>query len=732
MRETRSPRPSLLVTGGKQGWRTQVDQLLQRKLSKGLGAGGAVQILARCLTWGRKCKESALLPVEGRRERQRGRLLQRKADEEQPQEDEALVPSLHERHLLLSSPVDLEKSTFGIFTDLLPEREVSTERSPTAEDPEREVFHLLCLLYNSSSAVRGFQQVYFKDPCYGQTLPLLQGRDQRELGSNTILHTLFRPIQENSSFEELLLRAAHLFAPANTALSELGLLSLHVHLKEKNKKLRCVHKYCPSCALTRGRRDRIDDRLKLTRKGPCNYLHRARNWCSGRKVIMVDIAGPLRLEESGGVSKIYCLLLLQQPLKVLHLRLLKDYSSEALYLCLLTFAQSQLEQLDVLVCDKGSQLNVVTDSALGFDEDLVELGKRTRKEWQRLALGQKRQRLTQQGIFIHMSQGRHSSISPIEQGVASLKYLLARYNAGLQTALDCFSWLHLFSLVEKACNSRPLAHSQTGRLYTPQDFLRLLEQGGALLDQPFLDPRPSTLDVVARFEELEQNLLELRRQLGPLLIEMVVEPALNLETIKEEKVKKRREQGEVTVGSIFFDPRLFQKTFHTTSSLLKLIKLGGSGRTGLFLKTSASKGRPDDLVTRGLETLHLVTVGEEDVVFGGPAWGPTFSFRQLLEKEDLKPNSQFHRPPPETIMKINPDSPDVESDIEELHKHLDQLSKTSEVEGEGVEEEDGPEGEDDRGLGEDEDGEEVEPLFLPPVRISSRGRLIKRPDRFGF
>ena len=122
-----------------------------------------------------------------------------------------------------------------------------------------------------------------------------------------------------------------------------------------------------------------------------------------------------------------------------------------------------------------------------------------------------------------MSQGRHSSISPIEQGVASLKYLLARYNAGLQTALDCFSWLHLFSLVEKACNSRPLAHSQTGRLYTPQDFLRLLEQGGALLDQPFLDPRPSTLDVVARFEELEQNLLELRRQLGPLLIEHITE-----------------------------------------------------------------------------------------------------------------------------------------------------------------------------------------------------------------
>ena len=162
------------------------------------------------------------------------------------------------------------------------------------------------------------------------------------------------------------------------------------------------------------------------------------------------------------------------------------------------------------------------------------------------------------------------------------------------------------------------------------------------------------------------------------------------------------------------------------------MKLGGSGRTGLFLKTSASKGRPDDLVTRGLETLHLVTVEKEDVVFGGPTWGPTFSFRQLLEKEDLKPISQFHRPPPETIMKINPDSPDVESDIEELHRHLDQLSNASEVEGEGVEEVDGPEGGDDRGVGEDEDGEEVEPLFLPPVRISSRGRMIKRPDRFGF
>ena len=559
-----------------------------------------------------------------------------------------------------------------------------------------------------------------------QQIWILQGRSQRTLGQDEVSKTFLRPIDPSSPFAELLIRAAHLFAPSHLHQAALGLLSLHVYLKHSNERLRSWDRECTSCILARGRRDRADDRVKLLQANPCDYLQRALGWRPGRKTFLGDLAGPLKLQESGSTTKAYCLLLLEQPLKILHLRLLRDYTAEALYLCLLSFSQTQLENFEVFVSDRGSQLNVLTHDTLGFDSNLGGEESCIRTQWQRLALGQKGKKLAQQGISLRLVQGRHASVGAVEKCVDSFKGILARHDSTINTALDFQEWNYVFSLVEKSCLTRPLAKSATGRIWSAQDFLRLLSQRGNLLDKPFLSPVPTAPEVIARFEEVEQQLLQLRETLAPILIELAVKPALYIDPVKGEKVKRRHTQSEVTLGSIFFCPRLFRRTFNTSSSLLKLIKVGRSRSTGLFLKPTRGKHKSSDFVTRGIEALHLVTTNPGSITFGNEfstpeSCTPEFSFNSLLQGENMEALIQFGEPAESELLGLDPDNLVVDTDLAEGHSLLVDIEEEEERQVDELQEEEA-EGE----VGEDEGeafNEEEEP------RYSRRGRRIKRPER---
>ena len=330
------------------------------------------------------------------------------------------------------------------------------------------------------------------------------------------------------------------------------------------------------------------------------------------------------------------------------------------------------------------------------------------------------------GVSLRLVQGRHSSVGAVEKSVDTFKGILARHNSTIHTALDFQEWTYIFSLVEKSCSTRPLAKSATGRLWTAQDFLRLLSQRGDLLNQPFLSPAPTAPEVIARFEEVEQQLLQLRETLAPILIELAIKPALHIDPVKGEKVKRRHDQSEVTLGSIFFCPRLFQRTFRTSSSLLKLVKVGTSQTTGLFLKPTRGKHKPSDFVTRGLEALHLVTTDHGAVTFGSENYTPEFSFKSLLQGEDMEALIHFEEPTEDELRDLEPDILLVDSDLVEGHSSLGVIREEDEGQARELQEEE-VEGESEGDKGEALNGEKESEPEVP--RFSRKGRRIRKPER---
>ena len=334
-------------------------------------------------------------------------------------------------------------------------------------------------------------------------------------------------------------------------------------------------------------------------------------------------------------------------------------------------------------------------------------------------------------MSLRLVQGRHASVGAVEKSVDNFKGILARHNSTIHTALDFQEWNYIFSLVEKSCSTRPLAKSATGRLWTAQDFLRLLSQRGDLLNKPFLSPAPTAPEVIARFEEVEQQLLQLRETLAPILIELAVKPALHIDPVKGEKVKRRHDQSEVTLGSIFFCPRLFQKTFHTSSSLLKLVKVGKSQTTGLFLKPTRGKHRSSDFVTRGIEALHLVTTNPGSVTFGSEIstpekYTPEFSFNSLLQGENMEALIHFEEPTEDELRDLEPDILLVDSDLVEGHSSLGVIREEDEGQARELQEEE-VEGEAEEDKGEAFNGEKEPEPEVP--RFSRKGRRIRKPER---
>ena len=259
----------------------------------GLARGGITSIYAHCLKFGLTCLYASRLGARGRRERQqaRKRLRERQRHAPPPPPD---PPTTKEKHHLFCSPPDLTKSSWGIFDKYLP-------RCPTAEGGEEEercldqlqarVFHLLCVLFNSSTPVRGFHQVLQSNLAPAAQWMSLQGRPQRRLADQEAKRLLLRPILEGSKWEELLLRAAHHFAPSHLHRAEVGLFNLHIYINRQTEKLRMLDKTCSSCCITRARQNCRDDRVRLTDPGPCNYLHRAAAWQRGDKTLICDLAG---------------------------------------------------------------------------------------------------------------------------------------------------------------------------------------------------------------------------------------------------------------------------------------------------------------------------------------------------------------------------------------------------------------------------------------------------------
>ena len=228
-------------------WKAQIDHLIERKFCLGLAKKGILGILACVLRFIRLCQAGAKLPGQ-REERQRSRQQRR-------QEHLFLSsnlrptcpsnPSLSDTHSLFCQAVDLTKSSLGIFDHRITS---SIAAQPTSADkiflaPEECYLNLafssLCHLYHCPKERRGFTKATYLTED-NHEIKVIEGRRQRQLDNHFGSIVRLRPLQEGSTFERLILSAAHQFSAHNSASSEMSIWGLQIFISNLSRKLNLV------------------------------------------------------------------------------------------------------------------------------------------------------------------------------------------------------------------------------------------------------------------------------------------------------------------------------------------------------------------------------------------------------------------------------------------------------------------------------------------------------------
>ena len=110
--------------------------------------------------------------------------------------------------------------------------------------------------------------------------------------------------------------------------------------------------------------------------------------------------------------------------------------------------------------------------------------------------------------------------------------------------------------------------------------------------------------VSAHLDKMSQHLLELREEIGDVLMSVLIEPGLLDIQVRREQIKFRDVDQEIQLGDVFFDPVLHKKSNNITGSLVRLHRWSLSRQSGLF--HNAGPLKPSSSITRPLDQLFLV------------------------------------------------------------------------------------------------------------------------------
>ena len=652
-------------------WISTITQLIQRKQSFGFTHKGCVRILALCLKFFLKLKSFSKLPSKDRSKRQMER-----REAYRSRCDQNAIPTKGDKNLfrtghnLLVKSVDLFTLDWGNLDvhlgviqpqgpegpggqraeDLQPQRpegprgQEAEDLQLTDENLDSRIFHLLSILFQDTTPIKHFRKLYIQDH-YGNQNYLLIGRRQRNIFENQQIEELrLRPVRPDSPLATLILTAAHAASFDNLIKAKLSIIHLNVFIQKTEERLRRLGNDCPSCNLVRAMRGRMDNLVKNDRRGPSSQLYRILKWNQSTTYHLADLAGPCHtyLGHTQQTAKFYVLLFLQLPLKQLHLVAVKDYSSSALQLGFLEYQAKVGGKISLLTTDAGSNFSVFHNNTLGFQDRSEEEMPPRQRLWFDLLMGRKGSQLKDAGIHLKLTSQQHKSANQVESAVSSLKKTLAAINKKVGSTLDVFEWNYIFRMVEKSILTRPLGISATGRIYTAQCLLSLL---GQTLEQneDLLIPEPEAKSDVAieNLSQLEERLKRLRKEIGFILADCLLNNSIFEDIVREEKVKIRKRASEVATGDVFFCPKIFQTHFNSSQSLIKLIRMGDAKTSGVFTKT----GKPgvSKYLTRDFSDIYFICEGNRDYVFEND-WKPSFRLGAIF-KENLSENEHMQFDP---------------------------------------------------------------------------------------
>ena len=466
---------------------------------------------------------------------------------------------------------------------------------------------------------------------------LLEARKQRKYDERVIRLPRLRHIDPESTWAKLLLKAAHNYVKGrNLEKAHLGLTNLSIYLKNNMEALLEIQRECSACRRLRGKLARATDSIKLTNLGPCDYLARAGAWRSGQSTVILDILGPLKTwsnMEEGFQTKIYAAVFLQMPLKTVRILPVESYAAADLLQTIRIYVNQSFRPVQLWISDAGSNISRFATQHSGYEED-QEVTEGRLKTWQQLATGERGKQLKDCGVHVKICAKNHKVVSSVEQAVYSVKKTIYSFDKNLKTPLSMFDWLFVFSEVESCIMSRPLCSTSRGRLYSAGSIMAALERTGLHLGEDQIYVHSEGADKVsAHLDKMSQHLLELREEIGDVLMSVLIEPGLLDIQVRREQIKFRDVDQEIQLGDVFFDPVLHKKSNNITGSLVRLHRWSLSRQSGLFQKAGPLKH--SSYITRPLDQLFLVAKGDKNVCFGSEAWRPLWNLSDIYRAETV-------------------------------------------------------------------------------------------------
>ena len=634
-------------------WREQVNNLIMRKTSYGFGPRGVLAILVRTLQLLLDWREAAKLGAEGRLQRQeeRRRLRQdcqtKQEQKVRLQESKSLL--CKDIHDLPTKRVNLLNLSTGRFGHLIAAAAEKGEEVVHLPGPfymnERDrlqtrIFHhLVYLNQDDEDWLRG--TVILRD-IFDQPIRVKEHRRLRSLDLTKVWRARSRPLAEDSALEGMVLWAAHRSTLGlNLEQALLCVASLQIDIKKVRDKLQKISKLCPACNQRRALCGRKDQLIKISERAPTDLIFKPLLFPQAKSTHIMDLMGPLWIYsgyEGGQQIKIFLLIVVELPLKLVRILPLQSYSTEDFLLCIETYRLQNLQSLEIIWSDLGSNFSRAQNrTTIHNQTDDEEQEERQCREALTQGLqpgGEIRGKMEQSGIFVSIAQGDHKSVAAVEQVVAVAKGILLSHLGDLHQPLTYFELNYLTALISSTIASRPICQGRSGQIYTPASLLSLMGRSAHPEDTKTLDfAKEGDEAVTKRIEDMEEKLVQTKLQLAQVILACFIEPAYNRELVRSETTKRHEEDVEVEIGDVLFCKRLYAKTLNFVQSLVRVRDIGVSHQVVLLQKVGGH--RKKTFVTRSLDNLYFIAKNNQRLI-GAKQWLPTFNLCEELKDLEVR------------------------------------------------------------------------------------------------
>ena len=495
-------------------------------------------------------------------------------------------------------------------------------------------FDYLCYVSRGQFCVRGFEVT--PQLCLWGPRSVALGRKQRDWALEEDTIPRLRCIDSDTPFAQLCIHSAHAVGMGESIeLSKLYLASLRIVMESETRLLKLSQQCCHSCNLSKAYHQRSDTKMRSHHLGPSGRLSALGTYPPGLACSQIDLIGPLTyLDQMENSVKLYLLICVSYTWGATRLVPIKSKSTESVLLGLKTLALQQSTRFELVSHDDGGEFQNASTRFSPMEESPGEplVG----KWFSTFEKGADQIELEGLGIWVKFGKSRNCSAA--ERRVADVKSVFKNFHLFQQDSekTDLYEILFLCALVEHILGSRPIL-VYGNRVYSLNTLRSLMMDTGLLTSEADgVEPISTGVRRQAKVERICTRLSDLRVQMTRLVMSFHLDTLLD-NVHRREKVKHSKAVEDLAQGDVVFDSVGFEKSGHLTGSLAKIVGQGRSKNHLLIVKAapkSRTKGglHSQICVSRPSNELHFVCKGTANPVAIGDL--DTFNLLKYLPDAD--------------------------------------------------------------------------------------------------